>query len=160
MIFFKEEKMHYIPFLLFSTIFSLITFSTTVSAQYNDISGNNPYIQQYLEADENNWNKSIIYVFYNNSSCGACAAAMGMIYNIYEQNYSGQYSYFEINYADPGEFNFQIEYNLTQPLSVVLVRINDGMARGYYKIDNPQDWVADPSYFTQNLTSQINNFFN
>lgn len=145
---------------LCGALISGFAFLTPATAQYNDISGNNPYIQQYLEADEENWNKSIIYVFYNNGSCHSCAAAMGMIYNIYEQNYSGQYSYFEINYADPGEYNFQIEYNLTQPLSVVLVRINDGMARGYYKIDNPQDWVADPSYFEQNLTSQINNFFN
>lgn len=145
---------------LCGALISGFAFLTSATAQYNDISGNNPYIRQYLEADEDNWNKSIIYVFYNNGSCDACAVAMGMIYNIYEQNYSGQYSYFEINYADPGEYNFQIEYDLTQPLSVVLVRINDGMARGYYKIDNPQYWVADPSYFTQNLTSQINNFFN
>jgi len=78
------------------------------NAQYADFSGNNPYIREYLQADEDNWNKSIIYVFYNNASCDACAAAMGMIYNIYEQNYSGQYSYFEINYADPENITFRL----------------------------------------------------
>ncbi len=128
-------------------------------AQEVNISGNNPYMQEYVSQNEDNWNKSIIYVFYNNAQCDTCAQAIGMIYNLYEQNYSGQYSYFEINYADPWEHNFVEDYDLDSPLSIVLVRVNDGMARGYYKIDNPQFWVEDPSYFSQYITSQINNFF-
>ena len=65
--------------LIKSFIYAIVgatAFLSAAKAQYNDISGNNPYIQQYLEEDEENWNKSIIYVFYNNGSCHSCAAAM------------------------------------------------------------------------------------
>lgn len=127
-------------------------------SQYIDLSGNNPYIKQYVEEDPQNWDKSIIYVFYNNAPCQECPQAMGLIYDIYQQYYSGQYSFFEINYQLEGEGVFQNEYQLGQPLSVVLVRINDGMARGFYKLDNPQQWLNDPLYFEENLTTAINNF--
>ena len=67
-------------------------------------------------------------------------------------------SLFEINYADEDNQNMQIDYNLEWPLQIVLVRIQDGMARGFVKINNPQYWVDDPSYFNQNIISQVNNF--
>ena len=34
----------------------------SAQAQYIDSSGTTPYIRQYVEENENNWNKSIIYV--------------------------------------------------------------------------------------------------
>ena len=134
--------------------------SYAVVAQYVDSSGDNSMLREYFEEDEDNWNRSIIYVFYNNEPCESCADAMGMIYNLYEQQYSNLYSYFEINYQEPGEEEFAINYQLMQPLSVVLVRINDGMAKGYKRIDNPQYWVSDPSYLVMYLSNEINNFFN
>ncbi len=130
----------------------------TAGAQFIDSSGYTPYIRQYVEENEDNWNKSIIYVFYNNSPCAHCADAMGLLYNIYQQNYSNDFSYFEINYQEQGEFAFTNAYFLDQPLSVVLVRINDGMSRGYYKIDNPQQWWGDKLFFEEHITTLINNF--
>ena len=151
----KRILVFYFVLTIIGTFPALRAFS-----QYLNAPANPDYLQQYVEADPQNWNKSIIYVFYNNNLCDGCAAAMGMIYNIYEQNYSNQYSYFEINYEDPGEFNFQTDFDLTQPLNIVLVRVRDGLNMGSYKIENPQIWMSDPSYFTQNIITQINNFFN
>ena len=133
-------------------IIPLLFINKEINAQFIDLSGNNQDIEQYVAQNPQNWDKSIMYVFYNNEYCSNCAQAMEMIYEIYEQNYSNQLSSFEINY---GEDN---NYNLEWPLQIVLVRIQDGMARGYIKINNPQFWVDDPSYFTQNITSKINNF--
>lgn len=144
-------------FLTAAILFCILPVSQTF-AQFIDSSGYTPYIKQYVEEDENNWNKSIIYVFYNNSPCAHCAEAMGLIFNIYQQNYSNDFSYFEINYQETGEFAFTTAYFLDQPLSVVLVRINDGMSRGYYKIDNPQQWLSDKLFFTEQITTAINNF--
>ena len=83
---------------------------------------------------------------------------MGLLFDIYQQNYSGELSYFEINYQEQGEFVFTTAYMLEQPLSVVLVRINDGMSRGFYKIENPQQWLSDKLFFTEQITTAINNF--
>lgn len=144
-------------FLTAAILFCILPISQTF-AQFIDSSGYTPYIKQYVEEDENNWNKSIIYVFYNNSPCAHCAEAMGLLFDIYQQNYSNDFSYFEINYQETGEFTFTTAYFLDQPLSVVLVRINDGMSRGYYKIDNPQQWLSDKLFFTEQITTAINNF--
>ena len=81
-----------------------------------------------------------------------------MLYDIYQQDYSNQFSYFEINYQEQGEFVFSTAYMLEQPLSVVLVKINDGMSRGYYKIENPQQWLDNKQFFVQQITTAINNF--
>lgn len=139
---------------------ALNCYVTPLKAQYVYTSGNNPDIQQYVQASPDNWDKSIIYVFYSNQPCPLCAQAMGMIYDIYEEYFTNQFNIFEINYDDNDEFGMRLSYDLNQPLSVVLVRIQDGMSRGYVKIDNPQYFVNDPNYFNQNLITQINNFLN
>jgi len=144
---------------LFLTAF-IITGVFSVNAQYVNLQGNNPDITEYVQANQENWDKPIMYVFYSNQPCPLCSQAMGMIYNIYEEYFLNQFSYFEIDYGDEDEFGMQISYNLDQPLSIVLVHISDGMSRGYYKIDNPQYWVQNPQYFKQRLLSQINNFLN
>lgn len=144
---------------LFLTAF-IITGVFSANAQYVNLQGNNPDITEYVQANQENWDKPIMYVFYSNQPCPLCSQAMGMIYNIYEEYFLNQFSYFEIDYTDEDEFGMQMSYNLNQPLSVVLVHISDGMSRGYYKIDNPQYWVQNPQYFKQRLLSQINNFLN
>jgi hypothetical protein len=141
----------------FVLILLLVPFGYSLS-QYLDLSGNNSTIEEYVQQSEDNWNRSIIYVFYNNQECGRCAQAMEMIYDIYQNDYSDEFSYFEINYEVSGEGEFQYDYQLSQPLSIVLLRINDGLARGYYKIDNPQFWVEDPNFFRDRIVSAINNF--
>lgn len=132
--------------------------SREAMTQFVNLEGNNPDITEYVEANEENWNKPIMYVFYSNAPCPMCSEAMGMIYNIYEQYYADKFSYFEINYTDEGEFGMQESYGLTQPLSLVLVRIQDGQSRGYYKLENPQNFLDDKFYFKRRLLYEINNF--
>ena len=141
-------------------ILTTFLFASVLSAkaQYVNLTGNNPDITEYVEANEDNWNKPIIYVFYSNTPCALCSQAMGMIYDIYEEYYINQFNLFEINYTDEDEYGMEESYDLSGPLSVVLVRIQDGQSRGYYKIDNPQYWVNDPYYFRQRLLEEINNF--
>lgn len=142
---------------LAALIFCLLQ-SRPALAQFVNLEGNNPAITEYVEANEENWNKPIMYVFYSDEPCPLCSEAMGMIYNIYEQYYANQFSYFEINYTDEGEFGMQESYGLTQPLSLVLVRIQDGQSRGYYKLENPQNFLDDKFYFKRRLLYEINNF--
>ena len=68
---------------LILTVFSLLK-AVSAQAQYVNLSGNNPDITQYVESNEDNWNKSIMYMFYSNQPCALCSQAMGMIYQIYE----------------------------------------------------------------------------
>ena len=144
--------------IFFSAMFFCFVQITPPEAQYINLEGNNPAIMQYVEADENNWNKSIMYVFYSDQPCPLCSEAMGQIYDIYEEYYTNQFSLFEIDYTDEDEFGMQESYDLSQPLSIVLVRIQDGQSRGYYKIDNPQDFINDEFYFKERLITEINNF--
>lgn len=129
-----------------------------VLAQYVNLSGTTGFIKEYVEESAENWNKPILFVFYSGEPCPQCADAISMIYDIYEKNYINTLSIFEIDYGLNDEFNMRLAYDLTAPLSLVIVRINDGMSCGYYKIDNPQFWVNDPFYFSENITSQINTF--
>lgn len=154
----KIRQWKAIRLLILGFILLGVSYFTAGAQQYLDLSGGNSFINEYVEADENNWNRSIIFVFYDDGACAQCAASMGEIYNIYEKYYSGEFGYFEINYAAEDNSGFRFDYQLNQPLSVVLVRINDGLSRGYYKIDNPQQWVDDSWYFEKYLTTAINNF--
>ena len=133
---------------------------TQSRAQYVNLEGNNPAITQYVEASEDNWNKSIMYIFYSDLPCTLCSEAMGKIYDIYEEYYTNQFNLFEIDYTAEDEFGMQESYDLSQPLSIVLVRIQDGQSRGYYKIDDPQDFLGDSFYVKQRLLSEINFFLN
>lgn len=129
----------------------------TAEAQFLNTLGNNPDISEYIEASDKNWDRPIIYIFYNSEiGCDICPQAIEEIYQIYEENYINTCSLFEIDYSK--DFQMQTAYDLSQPLSIVVVLINDGMARGYYKIDNPQNWLSDRYYMEETITNQINNF--
>ena len=146
---------------LFAAAVMIISFMLYqyATAQYINLEGNNPAIQEYVEASEDNWNRPIFYVFYNSQlGCEICADAIEQIYQIYQQNYAQSCSLFEIDYADDPDM--KTAYDLSQPLSIVVVRINDGLARGYYKIENPQNWLSDPFLMQQEITTQINEFLN
>lgn len=134
------------------------TASFAARAQYFEPTGNNAAIEEYLAETPENANIPIMYVFYSGSDCDGCTEAIDLIYDAYNQYYSADFNIFTIDYTEDDGFDFQAAYNLSQPLSVVLVLIRGGQAVGYYKIDNPQTWIDDPSYFEANLTSQINNF--
>ncbi len=115
-------------------------------------------LQEYFAESEQNENKSIIYVFFNNAPCETCPQTIDLIEKIYYSYYSQEYSLFLINYAEDQDYDFIETYNLRNPLEVVLVRISDGSAFGYRKLQNLQDQISDPVSFTENFTNEVNDF--
>lgn len=142
--------------LLLSFLLSIYGFSAR--AQYVDLPGNNRALQDYVDAAPENANTSIMYIFYANWDCEECAEAVKLIYYLYSKYYVNDFNVFEINYMADYSYDYRLDFDLTQPLTVILVRVRGGQALGYYKIDNPQQWLENPMNFEQNMLMQINNF--
>ena len=113
---------------------------------------------EYFAASPQNQNKSIIYVFYNNSPCESCPQTIEMIESIYDQEYTNLYNLFLINYQNDMENDFIAKYNLQQPLEIVLVQVNDGTEFGYKKLNYLENMISDPISFEEYFTNQINTF--
>lgn len=144
---------------IFLTIIALLfSFNANAQAVYNESYNPQQNLQEYFSESNPNYNKSIIYVFYNNNPCQTCAQAIEMIEQVYNQYYSNQYSLLLINYQNDQEYNFIETYNLSQSLVVVLVKVDDGATFGYSKIEGLQDMVFDPTSFSEYLQNRINNF--
>lgn len=126
--------------------------------QTEDGFGQTQALQEYFDANPNNTNKSIIYIFYNNNDCYGCPQAMSMIENLYQRRYADTYNLFMIDYQNDQEYDFITQYQLSQPLEVVLVRIQDGAAFGYEKIENLQNMTSDTVSFDDYVSERINNF--
>ena len=95
-------------------------------------------LQEYFAAEEQNYNKSIIYIFFNNNEiCYQCPQAIELTEQIFNEYYANKYSMFVINYAEDNEYDFATAYNLDSPLAIVMVKIQDGQALGFQKISNP-----------------------
>lgn len=137
----------------------LLVLSLPARAQVENTDGylSQP-LQEYFDEANPNYDKSIIYVFFNNEPCYTCAQAISMIEQVYNNNFADRYNIFLINYTNDQENDFIQTYNLTQPLEVVLVQINDGASFGYRKLENLQDMTSDPVSFNDYLVNQINNF--
>ena len=65
---------------------------------------------------------------------------------------------FLINYQNDDENNFIETYQLSQPLEVVLVRVDDGASFGYKKVENLQNMTSDPVSFNDYLSNQITDY--
>lgn len=141
-------------------IFALLAVSPAAYAnlQYEGgISGNQP-LSEYFAAENQNYNKSIIYIFYNGNECYECPETIALTEQIYNQYYANRYSLFVIDYQNDFEYDFIAAYDLHEPLVIVLVRIEDGQSVGYKKISNPQNIFNAPEDYTQYLTSEINEY--
>ena len=90
------------------TLIASFSISSPLQAQVQDTDGYMPNqgIQEYFSASQNDYSKSIIYIFFNNQPCYTCADTIEMIENIYNQNFIDQYNMFIINYANDDENNF------------------------------------------------------
>src|SRR5574344_1115327 len=74
----------------------------------------NQSLQEYFNEAYPNYNKSIIYVFFNSDmSCYNCPQTIDMIEKVYDEYYQNLYSFFIIDYANDQEYNFIETYNLT-----------------------------------------------
>ncbi len=144
-------------------IFLLALFvSFPAAAQVENTDGYMPSqgLQPYFDESNPNYDKSIIYVFFNNQPCYECAQAVEMIEQSYNQNFIDTYNMFLINYENDGENNFIETYQLSQPLEVVMVRVDDDADFGYKKIEGLQNMTTDPTSFNEYFVEQVNNFLN
>lgn len=141
-------------------LLAALAFAFDTRAQIEPTDGYMPSqgLQEYFDASNANYDKSIIYVFFNNEPCYTCAAAIEMIESLYDREFSDEFNMFLINYQNDDENNFIETYRLSQPLEVVLVRIDDGAAFGYKKVENLQDMTSDPVSFNDYLSSQITDY--
>ncbi len=139
-------------------LFALLMLTALpAAAQVQETDGYMP--DAYQNADRTDYDKSIIYIFFNNEPCYTCAAAIEMLENTYNRNFINEYNMFMINYQNDDENNFIQTYSLSKPLEVVLVRVDNGAAFGYRKIENLQDMTTDPVSLQEYFVSQVNDFF-
>lgn len=117
-------------------------------------------LQEYFDRAYPQPDKSIIYVFYNdvNMSCQNCAQTIDLIENIYNENYKNTYNLYIINYEEDQDYNFIQTYQLSKPLEVVLVRVDDGAEFGFRKLENLNYQISDPISFADNLKFQIDSY--
>ena len=117
-------------------------------------------LQEYFQAAYPHYDKPIIYVFYNdtNMTCENCAQTIELIEQVYDNNFQNQYSLYIIDYGNDDEYNFIETYQLSQPLEVVLVQVDDGAEFGYKKIEGLNYQTSDPISFADNLKYQIESF--
>lgn len=152
-------------FHFFGTFATFLLLSGQASAQYINSSGDNPAIREYEQEmremypnDPAMLNRGIMYIFYDGENCANCAPIVKELYDVYAINYEADYAAFEIDYTQDYGVNFQSIYDLTQPVSVVLVQINNGMAWGYQKIDNLYQYAGNLQQMRQIFMEQVNNF--
>ena len=115
-------------------------------------------IEQYFQEENPTYGQSMIFVFFNNEPCGQCPAAIELIEDIYDRYYKNAYGFSIINYQNDDEYNFIETYNLSRPLSVVLVRVNDGAVFGFEKLDDLENRVSDPVSFGDYFRFRVNSF--
>ena len=128
----------------------------TYQGKYNP----NMTLQEYFQTAYPHNDKPIIYVFYNdtNMTCENCAQTIELIEQVYDNNFQNQYSLYIIDYGNDDEYNFIETYQLSQPLEVVLVQVDDGAEFGYKKIEGLNYQTSDPISFADNLKYQIESF--
>ena len=72
----------------------------------------NQNLQEYFDEAYPNYDKPIIYVFFNNDPCFQCPQTIELIEQVYNRNYQNKYSLFLINYQNDDEYNFIETYDL------------------------------------------------
>lgn len=114
--------------------------------------------EEYFQEQNQNPDKSIIYVFFNNQPCPTCPQAIDMIEEVYSQNYLNNYSLYLINYAEDNNAGFVETYALSNPLEVVMVDVDNGEVQGYQKIEGIQNMTPNPQAFNEYFVTQVNGY--
>jgi len=140
----------------FLLIISLLLVTGYAVAQDNMLQMENE--EQYFQENNQNPDKSIIYIFFNNQPCETCPQAIDMIEEVYNQNFLNNYSLFLINYAEDNNAGFVQTYGLEQPLEVVMVDVADGEFQGYKKIEGLAYMVSSPQAFDEYFVAQVNGY--
>ena len=114
--------------------------------------------EEYYQRLNSSPDKSKIYIFFNNQPCPNCPQAVEMIEEVYNQNYLNNYELFLINYAEDTNSGFIEEYNLTNPLEVVMVDVQNGSPQGFQKIEGLQNMINSPQAFNEFFITQVNGY--
>lgn len=133
---------------------SLVTYQ---GLAYNDFD-DSPSMQEYFSASPENENKPIMYIFYLDSDCYMCAQTIALTEEIYNKYYQNALSLFVINYEEDEGSSFAEAYELTDPMDIVLLEVQDGQSYGYKKIRNPQYQMVTPQDYERFLSVQLNEF--
>jgi hypothetical protein len=141
----------------FAFIIGLFSICTIALAQENDML-QMELEEEYYQRLNASPDKSRIYIFFNNEPCLNCPQAIEMIEEVYNQNYLNNYELFLINYAEDTNSGFIEEYNLSQPLEVVMIDVENATPTGYQKIEGLQNMTANPSAFNEFFTTQVNGY--
>lgn len=122
--------------------------------------GYNPDLtfQQYVEQAYPKPQKSIIYVFTGNNQCYGCPQTVSLLQQYYNELYTNVYDFQIINYQQDQEYNYTQAYNLSEPLEIVLVKIEDGEQTGYKKLHNLQFQYDDPISFKDTFELDVNSY--
>ena len=141
----------------FAFVIGLFAICTIAVAQENNML-QTELEEEYYQRINASPDKSRIYVFFNNQPCQNCPEAIEMIEEAYNQNYLNNYELFLINYAEDKNSGFIEEYDLTNPLEVVMVDIENATPQGYQKIEGLQNMTGNPQAFNEFFTTQVNGY--
>lgn len=144
---------------IFAFIVGIFAICAVAIAQDNNIL-QTEVEEQYFQQQNQNLDKPIIYIFFNNQPCPTCPQAIDMIETVYNQNYLNNYSLFLINYDEENNAGFIQQYGLSNPLEVVMVDVQNGEEVGFQKIEGLQDMTPNPEAFNEYFTTQVNGYLN
>ena len=117
-------------------------------------------LYQELYTSPNLTQKNELIIFYNSlRPCFNCPKIVSNLINIIKQNYTSKnFSFYLIDLKlHP---HFIPIFNLTSPLNLVAIRIQDGSPSGYQKLPYPILNQNDLISLSQTITEFINIFFN
>ena len=134
----------------FVLILGLLFFCPNISAADNSL-------LQELYINPTTQKKPEVLLLYNSANpCENCEKAISLTIDILRRNYIGKLHLYLIDLAHHPEFiaTFQIK----GPLTLVVIRISDGAAFGYTKLEALESRIISPELYQTELKSFINNF--
>ena len=118
----------------------------------------NMNLEQYIETAYPKPQRSIIYIFTNNQPCYGCPQTINLIQRYYNELYNNIYDLQIINYEQDREYNYIQAYQLSKPIEIVLVKVQDGEQTGYKKLYNLQFQYDDPMSFKETFVNDVNSY--
>lgn len=96
-------------------------------------------------------------IFYNTANtCEHCPNTIDKLITVLKSNYQGKLHAYLINIEQHPEFIHA--FNLSGPLTLVVIRISDGATFGYRKLSGLQSLNPNTKDFARRITQFINNF--
>lgn len=124
---------------------------------FSHIASANEDLLQNLYIAPQTQTKPEALIFYNSANpCENCEKAINLTINILRQNFSGKLHAYLINLNQHPEFI--TAFKLKGPLSLVIVRIDDGASFGYTKLESLQTRITSTQDYKRELIEFINNF--